>query len=178
VDAGIVPRQRSKTQSTVIVAVLLEDLRIQTIKLARITVDGTDALRVLSSLLKELHYDAVLLSSISFGGFNLVDIKRLSHATHRPVIAVTGERPNNAAVRNALRKHFDDWEERWGIVKNAGQLYSCKPLPKEPRLYFEAQGGSATFAKKIILSSAVISRLPEPIRVAGLLARGLSPLYA
>jgi hypothetical protein len=178
VDAGAVPRHRSKNQSTVIVAVLLDGSRIQTIKLGRVTVDGTDALRVLSSLLKRLQYDAVLLSSISFGGFNLVDIKRLSHATHKPVIAVTGEHPNNAAVRNALRKHFADWRDRWGIVKNAGQLYSCKPLPREPRLYFEVQGGSAALAKKIIISSAVISRLPEPIRVAGLLARGLSPLYA
>ena len=177
VDAGAVPRQRSSNRSTVLVVALLKDSKIQTIKLGRITVDGTDALRVLVLLLKRLRYDAVLLSTISFGGFNLVNIKQLSQVTHRPVIAVTGERPNNAAVRNALMKHFTDWKERWRIVEDAGRLYSCKPSPNEPKLYFEVAGTSAAFAENAILSSVAISRLPEAIRVAGLVARGLSPIY-
>jgi hypothetical protein len=176
VDDGPFPGDRDINQSTLLVAVLLENSRIVSIKAGRITVDGTDATRVLVSLVRRMRYDAILLSAISFGGFNLVDIKKLSRATHRPVIAITGERPNNAAVRSALRKHFPDWKERWRVVENAGSLYSCKPLAKEPKLYFEVRGASVVFAKRIISSSAAISRLPEPIRVAGILAKGLPPL--
>ena len=175
-DDGAFPKDRAKSQSTLILAVLLENSRILTVKMGRITVDGTDATRVLRSLVRRMRYDAILLSGISFGGFNLVDIRKLSQATHKPVIAITGERPNNAAVLRALRKHFPDWKERWRMVKSAGRLYSCKPLAKEPQLYFEVRGASATFAKRAISSSAMISRLPEPIRVAGILARGLTPL--
>jgi len=178
VDGGAVPKDRSTNQSTLLVAALLQNSRILTVKMGRITVDGMDASRVLTSLLIRLRYDAILLSGISFGGFNLIDLKRLSQATRRPVIAVTGERPSNAAVRSALRKHFADWKERWRIVENAGRLYSCKPLPEEPKLFFEVRGTSSQSAKRIIISSAAISRLPEPVRVAGLLARGLTPLFA
>ena len=175
-DDGAFPKDRDTNQSTLILAVLLQNSRILSIKVGRITVDGTDATRVLVSLVRSMRYDAILLSGISFGGFNLVDIRKLSQATHRPVIAITGGRPNNAAVLSALRKHFPDWKERWRIVKDAGRLYSCKPLAKEPELYFEVRGASAAFAKKAISSTAAISRLPEPIRVAGILAKGLTPL--
>jgi len=178
VDDGVLPAPRTRGQSTLLVAVLLQGSRILAMRIGHITVDGTDATRVLHSLVRRLRYDAILLSGISFAGFNLVDIKNLSHLTRRPVIAVTGERPDNVAVRSALRKHFVDWKERWRVVRNAGRLYSCTPLASEPNLYFEVRGAAATFAKSIISSSAVISRLPEPIRVAGLVARGLTPLSA
>jgi endonuclease V-like protein UPF0215 family len=117
-----------------------------------------------------------MLSGISFGGFNLVDIKHLSGQIGKPVIAVIGERPNNTAVRHALRRHFEDWKARWQMVRNAGSVYSSSPFLKEPKVYFEVKGGSPSFARKLIASSSTISRLPEPIRVAGLLARGLAPL--
>jgi endonuclease V-like protein UPF0215 family len=117
-----------------------------------------------------------MLSGISFAGFNVIDIAELAQSTRKPVIAITGSRPDNAAVRRALRKHFIDWQERWRMVKNAGRLYAFKPLPQEPSLYFEVKGASPSFAKKAIDSTATISRLPEPIRVAGILARGLSVL--
>jgi len=114
-----------------------------------------------------------MLSGISFAGFNLVDIKLLARRVGKPVIAVIRERPDNKAVRDALRKHFVDWRQRWRAVKNAGRIHSCRPLADEPRLYFEVRGCSPASARKIILSSSTISRLPEPVRVAGLLAKGL-----
>jgi endonuclease V-like protein UPF0215 family len=153
--------------------VLLESSRIVDLRLGVIQVDGRDAQRVLLSLLNTLSYDVVMLSGISFGGFNLIDIKLLARHIDRPVIAVIGEKPNNKAVRDALRKHFKDWRLRWRAVKAAGPLYSCKPLSAEPRLYFEVRGGSSGFARGVIASSAFISRLPEPVRVAGVIAKAL-----
>jgi endonuclease V-like protein UPF0215 family len=59
------------------------------------------------------------------------------------------------------------------MVKHAGPLYSCKPVPDEPKLYFEVKGESPAFARRMITSSSFVSRLPEPVRVAGVLAKGL-----
>lgn len=143
------------------------------LRLGLIEVDGLDAQRILTSLLATVSYDVVMLSGVSFGGFNIVDLKLLARKVGRPVIAVIRERPNNKAVRDALRKHFDDWRERWRMVKNAGRLYSCKPMADEPKLYFEVGGCSPASARRIIASSSTVSRLPEPIRVAGILAKGL-----
>jgi len=178
VDDGAFHVRRGAVGSAVIVVVLFHGSRISATRIGRIEVDGTDANSVLIALLKTLAYEVVMLSGISFGGFNLVDIKRLSGETGKPVIAVIGGRPNNTAVEQALRGHFKDWKLRWRIVRNAGSLYSCKPFLKEPKVYFEVKGCSPRFARKLIASSSTISRLPEPIRVAGLLARGLAPLVS
>jgi len=173
VDGGAIPARRKTGEHTVLVAVVLQGPRISTVRIGRIQVDGTDANRVLAALLKPMVFDIVMLSGVSFGGFNLVDMKRLALDTRKPVIAVIGRKPNNMAVRSALRKHFQDWKRRWLMVRNAGPLYSCKPLTNEPKLYFEVRGASPTDARNVIASSATISRLPEPVRVAGILAKGL-----
>jgi endonuclease V-like protein UPF0215 family len=176
VDDGAFHARRSADGLAVIVAVLFHGSRITATRIGRIEVDGADANSVLTALLKSLTFDVVMLSGISFGGFNLVDIKRLSGEIGRPVIAVIGQRPDNSAVRQALQGHFEDWKRRWRIVRNAGRLHSCEPFLDEPKLYFEVKGGSLRFARKVITASSTISRLPEPIRVAGLLARCLAPL--
>jgi endonuclease V-like protein UPF0215 family len=153
----------------------MEGPRILDLRLGAIKVDGTDAGRVLVSLLKTFSYDVVMLSGISFAGFNLIDIKALARTIRKPVIAVIRDKPNNQGVKNALHKHFQDWRRRWIMVKAAGKLYSCKPIPDEPRLYFEVRGASPAFARRSIISSSLISRLPEPVRVSGILAKGLRP---
>jgi hypothetical protein len=172
VDGGAVSGGRQG--KTVLVAVLLEGARVLDLRLGTIDVDGLDARRILVSLLNTLSYDFVMLSGVSFAGFNLVDIRLLARKVGKPVIVVIREKPNNKAVRDALRKHFDDWMERWSAVKDAGALYSCKPLADEPKLYFEVRGGPPNLARRVIVSSSTISRLPEPIRVAGIIAKGLS----
>lgn len=176
VDDGAFPAGRRGKEHALLAAVLFQNSAISAVRLGCIQVDGRDANRVLAPILKTMRYDLLMLSGISFGGFNIVDIVELARSTRKPVIAITGEKPDNAAVRRALQKHFSDWRERWRMVRNAGQLYACKPLPAEPKLYFEVKGASPSFAKKTITSAARISRLPEPVRVAGLIAKGLSPL--
>jgi len=171
VDDGLVSSGRQGR--TVLVLVLLEGPRILELRLGEIEVDGVDAQRILISLLGTLSYDIVMLSGVSFAGFNLVDLKLLARKVRKPVIAVVRERPDNRAVRNALRKQFGDWKERWKVVKDAGRLYSCKPLADEPKLYFEVGGCSPASARRIIVSSSTVSRLPEPVRVAGLIAKGI-----
>ena len=54
----------------------ISKLRISCVRVGRIEVDGTDANKVLASLLRSLRYDVVMLSGISFGGFNVVDISQ------------------------------------------------------------------------------------------------------
>lgn len=176
VDDGAFRQRKNSKQHALLLAVLLQDLKIQTVRIRRIEVDGRDANRVLKSLLGRMRFDAVMLSGIAFGGFNVVDITSLSAEIGRPVIALTGDKPDNRAVFKALRGHFADWEERWAKIKSAGRIHQCKPLRNEPFLYFEVKGTSASLARKWIRLTAKISRLPEPVRVARILAKALSGL--
>lgn len=174
VDDGAFALNKRKTYRTSLVGVLFDGIRIVAVRAGRIRVDGTDAGFVIGELLRGLVFDGVMLSGISFGGFNLVDIGDLARKLRRPVIAISGERPDNQAVRAALRLHFTDWNERWTKVRAAGRLYSLRPLRTEPELFFEVRGATPTTAKKMIAATTRISRLPEPIRVARILARALS----
>lgn len=176
VDDGTFSGRKGTGRRAVLVALLFENARILAVRIGLIQVDGRDATQVLTSLLREMKFDVVMLSGISFAGFNLIDISKLARLTRKPVIAIIGEKPDNAAVNRALRKHFSDWRERWRIVQSAGRLYAFRPLASEPELFFEVKGASPAFAKKTIRSAAIISRLPEPVRVAGIVARGLSSL--
>ncbi len=175
VDDGAFRPSKKLKQHALLVAVLFENLRIWNLRVGRIEVDGRDANGVLASLLSDLKYDSVMLSGISFGGFNVVNIAALSRTLRKPVIAITGDRPRNRAVLKALRDHFPDWKDRWKMVQSAGRVHTIK-VGDEPRLYYEIQGAPLKFARKVIASTARVSRLPEPIRVARILARGLSIL--
>jgi len=158
----------------ILAAVLLNEYWIDDIRVGEITVDGLDATEILANLLNRWTFDAVFLSGVSFAGFNLVDAHAIYKRFGKPVIVVSGDRPDNVAVKKALQKHFTDWETRWKIVRKLGRIYSAAPVVAEPPLYFEAVGLSARSAKLMIRALAVSSRLPEPIRVARLIARGLT----
>jgi len=158
----------------VLAAVLLNEYWIDDIHVGEITVDGLDATEVLEKLLNRWEFDAVFLSGVSFAGFNLIDAEAIHKRFGRPVVVVSGDKPDNVAVKKALQKHFTDWEARWKIVRKLGRIYSAAPVVAEPPLYFEAVGLSPRSAKLMIRALAVSSRLPEPIRVARLVARGLT----
>src|SRR5208283_2087347 len=103
-------------QRALLVVVAFHNLRVLGVRVGSIQVDGKDANKVIVSLLSGLRYDMVMLSSVTFGGFNVVDIATLSKDLHKPVIAITGKRPHNDAVRRALREHFVDWRDRWRMI--------------------------------------------------------------
>jgi len=176
VDDGAFSPIKTAREPALLLAVLLRRSRIRGVRVGTIQVDGTDARTVLKSLVRTLRLDLVMLSGISFAGFNIIDISRLADELKKPVIAISGDLPDNGAVRKALKDHFVDWEMRWRCVRSAGRLYTCKPLKDEPKLYFEVKGATPDYARAVISKTAVISRLPEPIRVARILAKGLSPL--
>jgi endonuclease V-like protein UPF0215 family len=178
VDDGAFSASKGVGERALLLAVLFRRSNIQAVRMGTIEVDGSDGQTVLKSLIRSLSSDLVMLSGISFAGFNTIDISKLAHELKKPVLAISGEKPDNRAVRKALKDHFVDWEKRWSSIRSAGKLYTCRPLKDEPKLYFEVMGATPGFGNIVVSKTAVISRLPEPIRVARIMAKGLSSLTA
>jgi len=155
-------------------AVLFEGTRLIALRLGKITIDGLDATATLIRLLNGINFDAVFLSGISFAGFNLIDPFRVHLEYRKPVIIISGSRPNNRSVKRALRLHFKDWKIRWAIIRKLGPIHRVRSCAAEPPLFFEVVGTSTGRARRVIKESAKLSRLPEPIRVVSLVAKGLS----
>jgi len=166
--------QKGLTRRALLAAVLFRGLKIEDVKVSKIAVDGLDATRKLAEILNEWEFAAVLLAGVSFAGFNIIDPTVINEKFEKPVIIVTRTKPNNRAVKRALQKHFINWEMRWEVFEKVGSVYEVAVLADEPPIYVETIGVGVKWTCSLIQAFCVCGRVPEPIRVARLIARGLS----
>jgi endonuclease V-like protein UPF0215 family len=140
-----------------------------------VEVDGMDATDKLISLVNSTRHKqqlkVLMLDGITFGGFNLVDIKELNEKTNLPVIVINRKHPNLKEVKEAL-KNFDDYKERWEVVDRAGKIKSCN-LKNNKKVYYQNVGLIDEEAEDIIRLSCTHSQIPESLRVAHLIATAM-----
>ena len=144
-------------------------------RVGRIRVDGLDATAVASRLLGSLQPldSPILLAGATFAGFNIINPRVLQRRFRTPTIVVIGSRPNDRAVKRALVRHFPDWRKRWRILSALGPLCQVRTFRNEGPIFYEAFGCEDNEARRILKEWSYVSRTPEPLRVAGLVARGL-----
>ncbi len=144
-------------------------------RVGRISVDGLDATLVASKLLGSLQPldSPILLAGATFAGFNMINPRVLQRRFRTPTIVVIGSRPNDRAVKRALVRHFPDWRKRWRILSSLGPLHHVRTVRNEGPIFYEAFGCADNEARRILKEWSYVSRTPEPLRVAGLVARGL-----
>lgn len=162
------------TRKSLLAAVLLRGMKIENVKTTKITVDGLDATKKLAEILGEWEFAAVLLAGVSFAGFNLIDPTVIHGKFGKPVIIISRTKPDNKAVKRALQRHFEDWKIRWEVFEKLGVIHRIVVVAGEPPVYVETVGVGVKRACNLIRALSVRSRVPEPIRVARLIARGLS----
>ena len=140
-----------------------------------IAIDGFDATEQIASMInssphcKQLRL--IMLNGITFAGFNVVNIKKLHFATNLPVIALTGNKPDLDSIRDALN-NLPKTDERWKTVLEAGEIHEITSRNK--KLYIVLAGISPADAQKIIELTATRSSFPEPLRVAHIIASGIT----
>jgi endonuclease V-like protein UPF0215 family len=143
----------------------------------KIAVDGFDATEKIASMITDSPHSrqlrVIMLNGITFGGFNVVDIKALHAKTGLPVVAVTREKPNLTEIHEALQ-HLPKSEERWSAVLNAGELVEVPTRHGKERVYVHVSGISAEDARRVLRLTSTRSNVPEALRVAHLIASGIS----
>jgi len=161
-------------ERALLICVLMEGTWVEDVRGTMIAVDGLDATEKLCAMLKGWSYDAVMLAGVSFAGFNLVNPRVVYERYGSPVVVISRTKPNNVAVRRALLHHFSDWEVRWSVFEELGQIYETVSMPNEPPIFVEVIGAELDLATVMIQATSACCRVPEPIRVARLVARGLT----
>ena len=143
----------------------------------RVEVDGFDATdKLVSMIVNSPHYKQlriIMLNGVTFAGFNIVDIKELNAETKLPVIAVTREEPDFSEIRKAL-KNLPKSEERWKAVLNAGEIFEVLTRNESEKVCMQISGVFEDDAKKILRLTSTRSNIPEALRVAHLIASGIS----
>ncbi len=137
--------------------------------------DGLDATeKLIEMVIRSKHYGQiriVMLNGVTMGGFNVVDMEALSEKTSTPVISVMRRLPDMESIKSALN-NLSEPERRYGLILKAGRAVEV-PTKRGTPVYMQYKGIDEADAMEIVRSSSTHSRIPEPVRVAHLIATGI-----
>jgi endonuclease V-like protein UPF0215 family len=166
--------QKGTTRKTLLAAVLLRGVEIEDARITKITVDGLDATQKLAETLNGWAFDGVLLAGVSFAGFNVIDPTVIHEKFGKPVVVITRTKPDNKSVKRALQQHFEDWKVRWAVFEKLGSAHRIIVPSGGSPVYVETVGVNIDWTSNLIQALSICGRIPEPIRAARMIARGLS----
>lgn len=143
----------------------------------RVEIDGMDATEKIGEMITNSpHYGQlriIMLDGVTFAGFNVVNTSELFKMTDLPVIAVTREKPDFVEIKNALR-NLPFTSERWRAIKVASELIRVSTRDGEKAIFIQVTGVDVQTAIDIVRSTATRSNVPEALRVAHIIASGLT----
>lgn len=138
------------------------------------TVDGIDATDRIATMVRTSRYRAglamVLIDGTAVGGFNVIDVDALHAAIERPVVTVTRRKPDLAAMERALRRRFDDWEERLRVIRRH-EVEAIRTT--HGSVWVTYVGVNRAEVQEALALTTIRGALPEPLRVAHLIAAGI-----
>lgn len=183
IDDGKLPSRRPrKGEKALLVGVKMKKNRIEAIYCKSIEVDGLDVTeKTIEIILKAKPIDIILLSGISYAGFNIIDAVKIWEETGIPIVVISKEKPNNQSILSALKKHFEDWKVRWKkiekVLEKSRGIHEVYLKSNKNPLYIETIGISREKAGKILKENTIWGRTPEPIRVANIIAKNISTTF-
>ncbi len=168
------PFNRNSDTKTVMVGVLMRlNSYVEGISIGTITVDGTDATETIQSMLNgrfRNNINFIMSNGITFGGFNIMDIAMLNHATGIPIISITRKKPDIDSMFSALKLHFPDYIEKIKLIKQT----SVNKIEYDRKiLYINCSGISVDDALYVVKKTTIMGNMPEPVRMAHLIATAM-----
>jgi endonuclease V-like protein UPF0215 family len=115
------------------------------------------------------------LNGVTLAGFNVVDLEELYRRVKLPVVAVTRDKPDFGDIRKALQ-NLPNSQERWSAIEKAGKILKVRTREGEEPVYVHVVGISEKDAASILRSTSTRSNIPEALRVAHIIASGLTRL--
>jgi endonuclease V-like protein UPF0215 family len=177
-DAPFIPRTEGTTR--LFGVVFRGRLWMEGVLQKMISIDGFDTTqKIIEMVMDSPHYGqlrVIMLAGITFGGFNVVDVKKVFETTHLPIIVVCEKEPDLPSIKLALQ-NLKSWEERWRLIEASGHFYEYRPKPnvKNP-IFFQITGLDVKDAKQILKTSIGVSTVPEPLRAAHMIGRSFLPM--
>ncbi len=166
------PFAHSHRGDVLVVGAVFAGERLDGVISTRVRRDGANAAqRLIECITGSKYFDqlhAVLLQGISFAGFNVVDLQRLHQATGLPVLVVARHMPDLAAIREALQQQVRGGSRKWALIEAAG------PMEPLAGVYVQRCGITPEDALRVLTRLQQHSKLPEPLRIAHMIAGGVT----
>jgi len=165
------PFARSHRGDVKVVGAVYAGLRLDGILVGRVRRDGANATRELVRLVTTSkyadHVQLVMLQGIALAGFNVVDVNGLSVQLGLPVIVVARRAPDMQAVKRALLERVPGGPRKWALIERLG------PMEPVAEVFVQRVGMSLSETRQVVERFALHGHVPEPLRVAHLVAGGL-----
>lgn len=154
----------------VVGAVFRGGLWLDGILSTKVSIDGNNATKNIIEMINKCKFkpqlQCIFLDGIAVGGFNIIDVKQLSKKTKLPVIVIIRRKPNIKKIKETLIKIKK--KDKIKLIEKAGSVI---PIGK---IYVQLTGLSIENAKEILKVVCTRSLIPEPVRIAHLIASGIT----
>jgi endonuclease V-like protein UPF0215 family len=166
IDDG--PFEKDADPVTPIVGVVMEgsDL-VEGVAMTRFPIDGAGITDFLAAWIQGLRFrpglQGVVLGGITIAGLAVVDVERLSSALELPVMVVNRKDPRDHRLAGALESA--GLADRLEVVDRTPRSH-----PVSNGLYLACAGTSPEEAARLIDASRRKGEMPEPLRMAHLIA--------
>lgn len=166
------PFPREHRGDVLLVGTAYAGLRLEGILSTRVRRDGANAARAVAALVQgsrfASHTKLVLFQGIAVAGFNVIDIHGLHASLGIPVLVVARKAPSMPAIRAALLGRVPGGAKKWALIERAGAMEPCGGL------MVQRAGIALDDAAQVIARLSVNGNIPEPLRVAHLVAGGVT----
>lgn len=147
------------------------DLVVDGFVLGSATVGGTDATASILRMFRRLRrsdLNLVILSGCIISRYNIVDVDGLAESAGVPVVCLTYK--ESSGIEDAIRRNFRRPEERLESYRRLGGRRRLL-LETGHAVFVRTAGMREAEAKSVLDAFTLQGGVPEPVRVAALLAR-------
>jgi len=154
--------------------VMRRDFVIDGFIFGKATLAGNDATCEILKMYEKLErpdISYILISGIIISMYNMIDIKKIYEKLQIPIIGVTYN--DSPGIENAIKHHFpDSFDEKISEYKKLGNREKIT-LKTSHDVYVRNEGCSISEVKFLLNELTIQGSLPEPLRVAHILANTL-----
>lgn len=152
--------------------VMRKDFVVDGFCVTRVAVGGDDSTDKLVKMVRGLGREDIgllLLNGCIISWFNIIDLGRVYEELGLPLICVTYR--ESRGIEKYLREYFRDWEKKQKVYEKLGERAVARVNGYQ--VFYYSYGLEEKMVERFLADVTRHGRVPEPIRVARLLARTL-----
>ena len=170
----------NEVKSTLVGVVMRSDLVLDGFAINQLTVSGSDATRSVLKLFQKLHrndINAIMISGSVLSLYNVLDITEIYKDLRIPVVALSFRKAKSDLYRNVEAKFPEATaNKKLKLLEKLGDSTRQK-LVTGYSVFVRSAGIGDVESSKLLNKFTLQGAVPEPVRVARLLAKSLLDSY-